>query len=271
VRMTLREETRIDDHLRLGRVPHRRVRALSSVAPPPRGPGFASRGGPDRTMDLLPTLRCCGVGGYRSGVDDHRCWYRCRNSQPRRPSEIAYVLQGDAHSFWIPRRTARITRRSEPRPDAILATTGDVLTGCEEARSGEAGRQLAEQIVTTTHNITSTLDITAVDRDAGQAVVLADTFGQAGGESLSKDQGRLTARDTTIARLTSLRIRFRNSARRSGTARREGLARRAGSVVNSTGLRTNFQQLAAAVPASRLSTIGAASRSRSARTSTRPG
>jgi Mrp family chromosome partitioning ATPase/capsular polysaccharide biosynthesis protein len=73
---------------------------------------------------------------------------------------------------------------------AVLTTSGDVPNAvAKELGTTEIGRQLAEQIVTTTNSVTSTFDITAVDADPKRATELADEFGK-------QIEASLVARDT---------------------------------------------------------------------------
>jgi Mrp family chromosome partitioning ATPase/capsular polysaccharide biosynthesis protein len=73
---------------------------------------------------------------------------------------------------------------------AVLVTSGDVPDQVAKALgTDEIGRQLAEQIITTTNSVTTTLDITAVDANAHRATVLADEFAK-------QIQASLVARDT---------------------------------------------------------------------------
>lgn len=60
---------------------------------------------------------------------------------------------------------------------AIFVTTGDVPDAVAKALgSDQSGRQLAEQIITTTNGATSTVAITATAKTGDEAVRLADTF-----------------------------------------------------------------------------------------------
>jgi Mrp family chromosome partitioning ATPase/capsular polysaccharide biosynthesis protein len=63
---------------------------------------------------------------------------------------------------------------------AVLVTTGDVPDAAAKALgSDEPGRSLAEHIVTTTNGSTNTIDITAAEPNADQAVATADAFSKA--------------------------------------------------------------------------------------------
>src|SRR5437867_188046 len=74
---------------------------------------------------------------------------------------------------------------------AVLVTTGDVPNQVAKAFGSDVlGRQLAEQIVTTTNSVTTTLDITATDPSPKRAVALADEFAK-------QIAASLVARDTT--------------------------------------------------------------------------
>jgi Mrp family chromosome partitioning ATPase/capsular polysaccharide biosynthesis protein len=73
---------------------------------------------------------------------------------------------------------------------AVLVTSGSVPDQVAKALgTDEIGRQLAEQIVTTTNSVTTTVDITAVDADSRRATELADEFAK-------QIEASLVARDT---------------------------------------------------------------------------
>ena len=80
---------------------------------------------------------------------------------------------------------------------AVLVTTGDVPKAVAQAiGSNELGRQLVEQVVTTTNSVTTTLDITVTDPSPKRAAALADEFAK-------QIEASLVARDT--ARFNSAR------------------------------------------------------------------
>jgi Mrp family chromosome partitioning ATPase/capsular polysaccharide biosynthesis protein len=145
---------------------------------------------------------------------------------------------------------------------AILATTGDVPDRvAKKLATTESGRQLAEHIMTTTNATTSTLDITAAERDPKQAVQLADTFAdELVGSLTEKDDARLaTTRDTTIARMQSLQNQIANLDAQIGDqpAGKDLLTAQRDSIVNQYRLAyENFQQLAAvSADTTRLTTL----------------
>ncbi len=75
---------------------------------------------------------------------------------------------------------------------ATLATRGPVPNAAAETlAAGDSGRELAEQITTLSSPTTSTLEITAVDRDGERAVELSDAFADAlVADLLAKDTER---------------------------------------------------------------------------------
>jgi Mrp family chromosome partitioning ATPase/capsular polysaccharide biosynthesis protein len=83
---------------------------------------------------------------------------------------------------------------------AILATTGSVPDAVAKAiGSNELGRQLAEQVVTTTNSVTTTLDITATDPSPKRAVQLADEFAKQLEQSLvARDTDRYNAQKADL-------------------------------------------------------------------------
>ena len=147
---------------------------------------------------------------------------------------------------------------------AILTTTGDVPSAvAKKLGSSEPGSKLAERIVTTSNGGTNTLDLTAIDPSADEAVRLANAFAAALSDSLvQRDQERYNkTRDGIQARLDKLQGQEDQLLAQLGATPRpanfDSIKAQYDATVNQYRLTyDSFQQLAlAGPPASRLSTL----------------